>query len=189
MELVPTRATISNHSLGFRYLSESIKPIQTPSSLSESVSRISGKSKRSSAIEITETADTNTLGTSALKSPLAQDYVANQHFVTATHKLVLILSMKYWPHRVPPRVSHSTMNAAFGRIRIVVATATVFFMLYIMELAIREGRAARDGGEECLYNTPTARELQSRKRQWTREFEFQQAVAEEELRRARADNS
>lgn len=40
MELVPTRATISNHSLGFRYLSESIKPIQTPSSLSESVSRI-----------------------------------------------------------------------------------------------------------------------------------------------------
>eukprot|EP00043_Microstomoeca_roanoka_P006650 m.64702 g.64702 ORF g.64702 m.64702 type:complete len:50 (-) comp13505_c0_seq1:391-540(-) len=35
------------------------------------------------------------------------------------------------------------------------------------------------GGEECLYDTQTARELQARKRQWTRDFEAQKRAADQ----------
>lgn len=39
------------------------------------------------------------------------------------------------------------------------------------------------GGDECLYDTPTARNLQSRKRQWTRDFELMKAIQEAERER------
>ncbi|EGD81138.1 hypothetical protein PTSG_13148 [Salpingoeca rosetta] len=62
-------------------------------------------------------------------------------------------------------------------------------MLYLMELAIRKGRAARDGGEECLYDTPTARSLQAKKRQWTREYELRKAIEEAERERAEKEQA
>ena len=119
--------------------------------------------------------------------------------------------------------STATMNSAFGRLRVATATLTIFLMLYIMEVGIRRGRAARDGqfarlrlcvmssacalfhrecshshglcmccwrafvawagGDECLYDTQTARTLQSRKRQWKRDFELLKAIEEAEKER------
>ena len=67
--------------------------------------------------------------------------------------------------------SNATLNGAFGRLRVIAATGTVFLMLAIAEEAIAAGRRARDGGEECLYNTATARELQTAKRQWVKDFD------------------
>eukprot|EP00045_Choanoeca_perplexa_P004292 m.37305 g.37305 ORF g.37305 m.37305 type:complete len:221 (-) comp12491_c0_seq1:1194-1856(-) len=110
-----------------------------------------------------------------VSNPYQTDYVANQHFLTLTHKLVLVGTLTYWPHQLPKRASHAVLNGAYGRLRVIAATCTVFLMLAIAEEAMAAGRRARDGGEECLYNTSTARELQSAKRQWVKDFDTNDA--------------
>ncbi|EDQ86472.1 uncharacterized protein MONBRDRAFT_28118 [Monosiga brevicollis MX1] len=98
------------------------------------------------------------------------DYVANQTTLTFAHKFVLVATLKYWPHKLPQTVSLGVLNQAYGRFRIIAATLTIFLMLKIANMAMVLGRQARDGGDECLYDTKTARELQQAKRQWKREF-------------------
>jgi hypothetical protein len=40
------------------------------------------------------------------------------------------------------------LNQAYGRVRIIAATLTIFVMLQVADLAMEEGRRARDGA--CL---------------------------------------
>lgn len=67
------------------------------------------------------------------------------HFVTTSDKVLLTVSMKYLPWNTPSHVTFGTMNSAWGRVKIMVATATMAVMLMLCENFIVEGRAARDG--------------------------------------------
>jgi len=53
-------------------------------------------------------------------------------------------------------VGRGVMNMAYSRVRILMSTIVFFWLLYYIEMAIRSGRFARDGGEESIYRDDAA---------------------------------
>ena len=60
------------------------------------------------------------------------------------------------PLQAPMEVGRGVMNMAYSRVRILMSTIVFFWLLYYIEMAIRSGRFARDGGEESIYRDDAA---------------------------------
>eukprot|EP00056_Hartaetosiga_gracilis_P002872 m.57419 g.57419 ORF g.57419 m.57419 type:complete len:268 (-) comp11230_c0_seq1:269-1072(-) len=107
------------------------------------------------------------------ESVTGANYIGHTVYATPFYKFVLVVTGKFLPHKIPTRVSQGTVSTAMSRFRVMVGTIMMFVMYYVSELAIKSGRRARDGGEESLYDSVTARRIQAEKRQYTRDFEVQ----------------
>eukprot|EP00049_Salpingoeca_infusionum_P026284 m.24799 g.24799 ORF g.24799 m.24799 type:complete len:164 (+) comp8641_c0_seq1:343-834(+) len=94
----------------------------------------------------------------------------NTVLVTPFTRMLLIAMFKFTPSTVPERVSPGTISNAFMRLKLIVATAASIASLGVAEIAISAARDARDGGDECIYNTPSAKRLQEQKREWQRQY-------------------
>eukprot|EP00051_Salpingoeca_urceolata_P016154 m.213239 g.213239 ORF g.213239 m.213239 type:complete len:248 (+) comp18602_c0_seq5:203-946(+) len=92
----------------------------------------------------------------ASKRPAWSDHATTQVHLAARDKLLLVVTFMFPPNAIPDSVGHGTLNMAWGRIRIAIATLAMLVMLGYSEHAIRLGRVARDSGEESLYNDPSA---------------------------------
>jgi len=73
------------------------------------------------------------------------------HRPSAVERVLLVVALKYFPSEIPERVERGVMNATWSRIRILGACLAWGYLLYWLEMSIRSGREARDGGDMCLY--------------------------------------
>eukprot|EP00038_Savillea_parva_P007091 m.167767 g.167767 ORF g.167767 m.167767 type:complete len:188 (+) comp12874_c0_seq1:74-637(+) len=70
-----------------------------------------------------------------------------RHHPTPWERVVLVLGLAYAPFKVPQTVSFGEMATAASRVRILANVVTFFTCMYITEVAIDAGRAARDDPE------------------------------------------
>eukprot|EP00055_Hartaetosiga_balthica_P000054 m.135524 g.135524 ORF g.135524 m.135524 type:complete len:232 (+) comp10063_c0_seq1:32-727(+) len=116
------------------------------------------------------------------ESVIGANYIGNTVYVTPFYKFVLVITGKYLPHKVPKRVTSGSLTSAFSRFRIMVGTLLMYISFRVAEVAIQEGKRARDGGEECLYDSVSARKIQAEKRQYARDYVVQKERYEKKLR-------
>eukprot|EP00048_Salpingoeca_helianthica_P008371 m.121803 g.121803 ORF g.121803 m.121803 type:complete len:179 (+) comp14585_c7_seq2:1075-1611(+) len=93
-------------------------------------------------------------------------------------KVLLVSTLKVAPWNIPQYAGFGTMNSAWGRMKIFIATSAMILMLIYSEEAIKQGRAARDGGDKCLYDDPVAQRVQQEKRARAQLLAERQAAAE-----------
>eukprot|EP00040_Diaphanoeca_grandis_P038765 m.257285 g.257285 ORF g.257285 m.257285 type:complete len:222 (+) comp35148_c0_seq1:265-930(+) len=86
------------------------------------------------------------------------------HTPTLGDKIVLVGSLKFLPHQIPEQIGLGVLNTAYSRFRILSSLVVWCVLLYYVEMAIRSGRLARDGGEQTIFKDKASLEVQEAKR-------------------------
>ena len=73
------------------------------------------------------------------------------HFVTRGDKVILILSLKFSPWHIPTHVTYGTMNSAWARMKILVATISMTAMYLLIDAAIDHSRQANLSGSKLFF--------------------------------------
>lgn len=82
--------------------------------------------------------------TAAAAEESVNSRITAMHYVTPRDRVLLVITGKCRPGNVPEHVNFGTMNSAWTRMRLGLATAAMGFMLYYSDVAINMGRAERE---------------------------------------------